>query len=327
MVATAACGAAAVGAARTEEKHCQLQSLGEIPAAMEHGSLITQAEIDGKPVRLIVDTGAFGTLLFESEARKLGLALRQTNATSYGVGGLAKIYTARVKEFRLGALSEQNHDLVVSGEALGAQGVLGARFLLQADLEFDLRHGKIRFFKTHGCVGDEVVYWGEAYSAAPLIPTSDYRILVNVRVNGAPAIAQMDTGASASVLTPGAAAAAGVTPTSEGTVPEGPTHGMGPTPVKSYVGQFSSFSFGDETIKNVNLRIADLFGEAKVRQTGDLIATPVANEPQMLLGADFVRSHRVFLALEQHRVYASYQGGPVFYPVHRPAPKAATPPN
>jgi hypothetical protein len=32
----------------------------------------------------------------------------------------------------------------------------------------------------------------------------------------------------------------------------------------------------------------------------------------MLLGADFFRSHRVYVSLGQRKVYASYLGGPVF---------------
>jgi predicted aspartyl protease len=314
----------AAGGARAEEKRCQLQALGEIAAAMDHGQIITQGQVDGKPVRLIVDTGAFGTLLFESDARGLGLALRQTNATAVGVGGVSKIYTARVRTFSIGGLTEHDKDLVVAGQSLGASGVVGAKFLLQADLEFDLGHGAIRFFKARGCTGDEVVYWGEAYAAAPLIASPDDRILVQVRVNGKPIVAQMDTGAGASVLTRDAAALTGVTPTSAGIVSEGRARGLGTAAEQAYAGRFDTFSFGDETIRNAELRISDLFGHAKMRGTGDLIAVPVTDEPGMLLGADFVRSHRIFLALDQHRVYASYQGGPVFYPVRRPA-EAKTP--
>jgi hypothetical protein len=34
--------------------------------------------------------------------------------------------------------------------------------------------------------------------------------------------------------------------------------------------------------------------------------------PDMLLGADFLRSHRVLLAMSQRRLYFSYVGGRVF---------------
>ncbi len=34
--------------------------------------------------------------------------------------------------------------------------------------------------------------------------------------------------------------------------------------------------------------------------------------PDMLLGADFLRSHRVLLAMSQRRLYYTYYGGKVF---------------
>jgi len=309
-----------VTSARAQEKHCQLQSLGEMPATYERGVVITEGQIDGKPVRLIVDTGGFGTLLFQGEAEKLGLVLRRTSATAYGVGGAVQIYSARVKEFRLGALAEQNADLVVAAGRVGGgvQGLVGARFLLQADLEIDLPHGKIRFFKPKDCEGDQVVYWGEAYAVAPMIPTPDDRIVVEVKVNGARVIAQMDTGASVSALTPAGAALAGVTLKSTGVVSQGQTSGLGLQTVQQYADVFPSFSFGEETIHNATLRVADLFARAKEKQINDLIATPISDQPQMLLGADFFRAHRVFIAREQHKVYVSYEGGPVFRPEEAP---------
>jgi predicted aspartyl protease len=302
-----------VGSAAAEEKHCQLQSDGEMPATFDGRDIVTEAQINGKPVRLIVDTGAWGTLLFESEARKLGLVLRRTGATAYGVGGETQVYSVRVKEFRLGSLSERDADLVATGLTLGdAQGLLGAKFLMQVDVEFDLPHGKIRFFKPHDCAGDEVVYWGEAYAVAPIIPTPDDRIVVRVRVNGTPIVAEMDSGASGSVLTTGAAAKAGVTPKSAGFISGGATHGLGRAPTALYSGRFDSFSFGEETIRNAELGIADLFAADKATELGSLVPTPVSDQPQMLLGADFLRAHRVFIAREQHRVYVTYEGGPVF---------------
>lgn len=36
------------------------------------------------------------------------------------------------------------------------------------------------------------------------------------------------------------------------------------------------------------------------------------DRPDMVLGADFLRSHRVLLAMSQQRMYFSYVGGRVF---------------
>ena len=314
--------AAMVAPAAADEKHCQLQALGEMPVTIEGGVVSTTGEVDGKPVRLIVDTGSFGTILFEAEAQKLGLFLRRTGGKAYGVGGASDVYTARVKSFRLGDLSERDADLVVTGRGLGgAQGLVGGKFLLQADVEFDLPHGKIRFFRPKDCEGDQVVYWGEAYAVAPMLPTTADEILTEVKVNDIRLVAKMDTGAGVSVMTPQAATVAGVALKSASLTNEGETQGLGPKAEAQYADVFPTFSFGEETIHNATLRVVDLFGRDKETQLNDLIPTPVTDQPQMLLGADFFRAHRVFVAREKHKIYVSYQGGPVFQPPTAPPPR------
>jgi len=316
--------AAAVVAAPAwaEEAHCQLQSLGEMSVTVEKNGLITApGAVDGKPVRLLIDTGAFGTLLFESEAKKLGLVLTEAGAKVYGVGGESDVYRASVKEFRLGDLVEQHAELMVTGRSVdGVQGLVGAKFLLQADVEFDLPHGKIRFFKPKGCDGDQVVYWGEAYAVAPLLPTTADQILTEVQVNEKRIVAQLDTGSEVSFLTPQAATVAGVPVKAISGAEDNVVKGLGPRSVTQYADVSPTFGFGDETIHNATLRVADLFSQNKEKQINDLIATPVNDEPRMLLGADFFRAHRVFIAREQHKIYVSYQGGPVFAPSLKPVP-------
>ncbi len=324
-VAAASAVSLIAGVAGAAERHCQLQSYGEIDASVVHGQVVATASLNGHPVKMVVDTGAFGTMLFEPAAKRLGLTLRQTGMTAYGIGGETQVYSARVKEFGLGGLTEENADLAVSGYVSGdTVGMIGALFLMQADLEFDLPHGKIRFFKPVDCQSDEVVYWGEGYAVAPMTPMPNDEIVVTVRVNGQPIVTELDSGTSSSTLTLQGAQKAGVGPNDPALKEEGQIKGLGPDRLKRYAARFDSFSFGEETIHNAELRVADVFARDKVRQIGNLIATQVANQPQMLLGADFLRAHRVFVAREQHKVYVSYEGGPVFRP---PEPESTITPS
>jgi predicted aspartyl protease len=307
------------------ERHCQLQSFGEIDATIVKGAIIAQANVDGHSAPMIIDTGSFGTMLFEASAKHLGLSLRDTGMTAYGVGGSTRVYSARVKEFGVAGLSERNADLAVTGRELsGAVGLIGALFLMQTDVEFDLPHGKIRFFKPVDCQGDEVVYWGQAYAVAPMTPVPNNEVIVRVEVNGQPIVAELDSGTSLSTMTFQGAQKAGVGRDDPALQAAGHAKGLGSSDVRTFVERFASFSFGDETIRNAELRVADLYAKDKEREIGNLIATPVSDEPQMLLGADFLHAHRVFIAREQHKVYVSYEGGPVFYPVQPPSQAAQT---
>lgn len=301
---------------------CQMQEVGELPIRFDHGRLLVEAQIDGRPAKMIVDTGATNTLIFRPSAEALGLRIVPIPGVKfYGVGGESGAGRVRIAEFRVANLVAHDEDVLVSGkQPLGVeQGLLGADFLLQADLEFDVAGGKLRFFRPMGCSGDTVVYWGKAYSAAHMAGSAAVKqIMVTVQVNGAPVRAEIDTGAPGSVLTPAAAARAGVTPTSAGMSEAQETRGLGARPVRTYVGVFSSFSFADETIRNAQLRIADLFAADKEVKLGSHIPESAIEAPDMLLGADFIRSHRVYVSRGQRMVYVSYVGGPVFRT--RPAP-------
>jgi Tfp pilus assembly protein PilF len=112
-----------------------------------------------------------------------------------------------------------------------------------------------------------------------------------------------------------AAARVGIKPDSPGVVSAGPTWGFGSNTIPSYIAPFSSFKIGEEEIRNTRLRIADI----------DL---PNAD---MLIGPDFFLSHRIYVANSQHRLYFTYNGGPVFnlssakYESAAPASKSAGP--
>ena len=294
---------------------CQMQQLAELPVLMVGGQPTLEVTINGKPARMLIDTGSDATLLFRRGAAQLGLALRPvTGVKFYGVGGSDSAMSARLTSLQLGNLVADNFDVFVIGrEDMGpVQGVLGARFLTQSDVEFDFPDGKLRFFRPKNCVGDQVVYWGTAYAVASMAPAVDEGLYVHVALDGEGLVAQMDTGAGVSMMTPGAAAKVGVTPKSEGVSADGLSRGIGPEQVQTFVGVFPTFAFGDETIKNAKLRIADMFRAAREVPLNSRIAAPVVDEPLMLLGADFFQSHRVYVARGQRKVYVSYVGGPVF---------------
>jgi clan AA aspartic protease (TIGR02281 family) len=324
--ATTALAALALSAATAARAAaCQMTEVGELPIQFDHGRLLVEAQIDGRPAKMIVDTGATNTLIFRASAEAMGLPVHTiTGMKFYGVGGEAGVAEVRIADFHVANFVAHDDDVLVSGkQPLGAeQGLLGADFLLQDDVEFDVAARRIRWFKTKGCVGDQVVYWpGRAVSAARMVGSGPLPgVEVTAQVNGVPVLAKMDTGAGASLLTPAAAARAGVTPASKGVAKVGETGGLGARAAQTYVGVFDTFSFGDETIKNARLEIADLFSADKEVRLGSHIPVAALEAPGMLLGADFFRSHRIYVSPTQRMVYVTYAGGPVFRPGPPPAP-------
>jgi hypothetical protein len=176
------------------------------------------------------------------------------------------------------------------------------------------------------CAGDQVAYWAKSYDVTPIAVSRNGEITVYVMLNGDRVLAELDTGASTSVVTTAAAAGAGVTPQSAGVLQEGESGGLGAKRVQTMVATFPTFSIGEETIKNAKLRIADLFAADTETPLGTRLPQQAVEFPQMLLGADFIRAHRIYVARSQGKVYFSYNGGPIFQAPERiESPVAATP--
>jgi len=135
----------------------------------------------------------------------------------------------------------------------------------------------------------------------------------------------LDSGAATTIMTKVDAARLGVTPETPGVVEVGVGGGLGPRHMPFWNGPFASFSIGDETIRDTTIRFADLWKGMPHDSTGSRIPQTAAAMPGMLLGADFLRSHRVLISNSQHRMYFTYAGGPVFSTMSPPREPAKGP--
>ncbi len=80
----------------------------------------------------------------------------------------------------------------------------------------------------------------------------------------------------------------------------------------TWIGQFESFAIGNERIRNPKIHFADLWKHMTYTRTGSRLSTSFAGNPDLLLGADFLRAHRVLVARSQRKMYFTYAGGTVF---------------
>ncbi len=285
---------------------CQLAKLVDLPITMSGMRPTITAKINGADARFALDSGAFYSIISSATAAQFQLRLRPTpyGLRVRGVGGSADTSLAVVKVFTLAGIPLHDVEFLVGGSEIGGDsiGLLGQNFLEKWDVEYDLARGVVRLFKAEDCKHTLLAYWttpGQDVSmmdigyTTPLQPHTTGRAFIN----GAKIVVMFDTGAWNSVLSLKAAARAGVKPDTAGVVDAGYSTGIGRGRVKTYIAQFSSFKIGDgEEIKNARLPIADIN----------------LDEGDMLLGADFFLSHHVYVANSQHRLYLTYNGGPVF---------------
>ena len=282
---------------------CSVSRIAEFAVTMQNLSPVIETNINGKDARFIIDSGAFFSLISPGSAAELGLRLEPAPAGFYimGIGGKAGISVATIKEFKLAGASLHNVEFMVGGSEFGATGLLGQNVLRLGDVEYDLAHGAVRLMRSKGCGNVNLAYWhgDKSFSMLETVPTTPAapHTVGTVILNGVRLRATFDTGAGLTMLSLDAAARAGVKPGDPGVVDAGETGGIGRHVVRSWIAPFASLKLGDnEEIQRIKLRIGRI----------DL------DDTDMLVGADFFLSHRVYVANDLHRMFITYNGGPVF---------------
>ena len=300
VLAAFACWALADAPARAD---CNLAMVAELPVMMYGHRPLVSVKINGADAKLLVDTGAAYSFITPGNDAKYHLQLSPApfGMSIAGVGGQTlNISIGTAQDFSLSGADYHAVQFIVTdkGQDAGA-GILGDNFLRNADVEYDLGNGVVRLFKPKGCEHAEMAYWAGAQQPYSVIQM-DYAdptgpaISSSAMINGQPIRVIFDTGATGSVLALGAAARVGVKPTDPGVV--GGSYVVGATKggyVRSWLAPFASFKIGDEEIKNFKLVIGAINND-------------------MMLGEDFFLAHRVFVSNSQHKIYFTYNGGPVF---------------
>ena len=296
--------ALAANAAHAEP--CTMVRTPDIPVTMSGLRPMVRAQINGQDALFVADSGAFFSFLTPAAVQRFQLPY-QVFPSLYveGVGGHELARVVRVRKFTLIGNTWDDVEFVVAGSAFGGEavGLLGQNVFRIMDVEYDLANGVIRLARPKGdCKRTVLAYWADAarkpYSVIDIESATvrEPHTRSVAYLNGVKIRVIFDTGAAQSILTLGAAKQAGITPTSPGVTDGGATWGLGHKVARSWITRFSSFKIGDEEIQHAQLR----FGDVDVRE-GD-----------MLIGADFFLSHRVYVASSQKRLYFTYNGGPVF---------------
>ena len=287
---------------------CTLGQMAELPVTMQNMKPIVAVTINGQDGQFLTDSGMFFSMLSPASAAAFHLKVRPApfHLMVTGIGGQAEAEVTTVDHLRVAGIDfPKKWDFAVGGSELrGINGILGQNILRIADVEYDLANGVIRLMKPQGnCRSTNLVYWGkndQVYSemdidwATPQHPHTEGVAFLN----GKKIHVMFDTGTGQSALTRHAAEIAGVAPNSPGAVRAGFNYGLGQHYVQAWIAPFQSFKIGQEEIRNIRLRFMD----------GALPGQGI----DMLLGADFFLSHRIYVASSQRKLYFTYNGGPVF---------------
>ncbi|SFD18310.1 aspartyl protease family protein [Massilia yuzhufengensis] len=298
----AACAFLPLAHAAAEAAKCSYTPIGKLPLRYSGPSLeiTTEGTINGTPAELLVDTGAYATVLTRTGTERRGIRLYATGRHASGVGGSSPLYASIVNEFIVGPVRAGRSNMPVLGsfgDTPSYDGILGAPFLFQTDLEISLATRQLTFFVPKGCGGVFLGYWGQDVQEVPLRRHNEDHMNPHffVRINGKELEAMIDTGAAFSMITGDAARRAGIALDAPGVERGTDIVGVGSHAANRWFVK-TRFQIGEETVENADMA---------VENSG-------LNSADVILGADFLRAHRVLFAMSQNKLYFSYVGGAPF---------------
>jgi gag-polyprotein putative aspartyl protease len=304
-----------VGLPVAEGADCKLALLSEWPIKIDNSRLLVEGAVNGQPVQVMLDTGSPRTMLDRTAAKRLNVMRRDVEKRDriLAAGTEARLEIASLDEFRVVDFKRTPWRLVISPERdLAADVLLGEDFLSLVDLEFDLEKSVLRLFKPENCEGKKLAYWaseGQSVGEVAIDPliAANPQIVFDV---------------ATSVLDKPAASRLGATPETAGVTVVGERPSANGKMLTVWSAPFQSFAIGTETAKDVRLPFSEVFRDASYSSLGSHVPTKGEGAQQMLLGVDFLRSHRVLVSHSQKRIYFTHNGGPMFRPTGSPEAKA-----
>lgn len=260
------------------------------------------ATINGAAVPVMLSTGAAESVVLNRKTLER-LGIRTSSSTTklpaddlernpLGVDILRDVSHAMLEEFSFDQTTRKDVSYMVEDFMDDTFGVrMGAGSLLQSDLEIAMDAGYIKTFKPSGCFRAHLAYWDPqavAVSAWRDPWKRDPRMVFTVRIGGKELRAVLSTATPHSYLPKVVGERLGLTPHSPGATREAPLPGHGPDQPVWKV-PVASMTIGALEVKDLDLRLMDLPHSGEV----------------LILGADFLHRHRVYIANSQKQVYFS----------------------
>ena len=273
---------------------CIPRRIATVPVVYRAGLLFVTATVNGKPVRLVLDTGAQRTLLTEAAVRRLGLPSDLSHGTrTWGIGGPTSAFDARVRRFALAGVAFDMPLVTVGRFHLapqqgGADGMFGADLLRLFDIDLDAAAGRMVLYRAGVCRMTAPPWNGPAV-VLPGVRSASDRLMLPIAVNGVPGLATLDTGAQTTAISMTLALKAGVTASELATDRFAVARGAGPAAVRVRLHRFRSLQIGPWVARDPVLPILSL-------------------PPSIgagLVGEDFLLHRRVWLSFGSSQVFVA----------------------
>jgi predicted aspartyl protease len=274
-------------------ENCAPVARATIALGVEHRAAFVPMTVNGTKAAFLLDTGAERTVMSDVAARRFGLATHSAYGRPMsGVGGAVATAEVHLDRATLGSLSMPGFFLLAGPLAppslagVPADGLLGADVLAEFDLDVDLIDRKLTLYAPLDCEHPALPGW-RAPRGLPARLSLHRHLVFDVTIGGQTLPAFIDTGAQVSFIEGAAAKRLGLTWKMLEQDPRVNVAGLGP---------------GDGALPMHRFDAVTVAGQP---WTGPvLVVAPLGmQDTDVILGADFLESHRVWLSYQARRVF------------------------
>jgi len=168
-------------ASLTVKEMLELRGYQSFEFDIQGNHIYVDGEVGGKPMRFMIDTGAYASIVHDASAREAGLEIGPYDQEIRGVAGSQKAAVTRISTLKLGDTVVENRKLLATdfipiGGGPGRFDVIfGADFLRELDAVISYREGRI-FLRPDNVAGKTAPGGG---AVSPAEPKADFRRWTN----------------------------------------------------------------------------------------------------------------------------------------------------
>jgi predicted aspartyl protease len=281
---------------------CDAKPLGQIAIATIENVPIVTVLANGHPLTLLLDTGAEKTTLSPAAAGRVDAQAPRVefDPRMQGLAGTLATRDVELRSFTVGDVSIPWRRIVVAPVTLAEpfgiplDGLLGADVLSNFDIDIDLPRQRMMLYEKRSCPNGPP--WAGPYASFATGLSRGEHLFFNVRLDNREIFAIIDTGAQRSGLSAAVAAALGQPGAGVGDDRAITTRGAAGEHIPSHIHRFAKLEVGSEVIGNP-----------------ELIVTNVSfRDADIILGADFVKLRRIWMAYESFQIFISPPAAALF---------------
>lgn len=269
---------------------CTAAPLGSIVVKILDRVPLVTGSANGKPVTLVLDTGAEQTVLTGAAAERIGAETPKFEFSRQmrGVANSAPTREVELRSFAINGVAVPpplRVRAIPPITALPADGLFGRDNLGQFDIDFDMPQGRAVLYQQGAC--DTPPNWPRSYETLEVIGLPGALLQFPVQLDGRKITAAIDTGTQGTTLAAKTAAELGVTDSVLARDRAVTVRGAAAEQIGSHIHQFSQ------------LRIGDLL----ISDPGIVVSNVSFRGVDMLLGMDLLSTRRFWISHTARRIF------------------------